>query len=193
MPQWSDFCGLINRKNYISRRNFFMLNTEEMSGTNCVAWFTIFTKNLNDAEVKQLIKEVQEATGLLPQADPFGEKDDSSWLLYGVYDSVGSEPDERMGKDEEFSERWEYGIDVSEIVDEKVLNDLYGKEDTFVKLKEKYKINYQLYFCTFLDLCMEDVDGYGDNNISLSLRAMEFLTKIGAYDYLRVITYSSEN
>ena len=95
------------------------------------------------------------------------------------------------GKDEEFSERWEYGINVYEIVDEKVLKDLYGKEDVLLKLKEKYGVQYQLYFCTFLDLDMADVDGYGDNDISLSPKAMAFLSKIGASDYLRVMTYHS--
>lgn len=128
----------------------------------------------------------------MPQADPFGEKDDANWLLYGVYDSVGDDPDELTGKDDEFSERWEYGIKVSEIVDEKVLKGLYGKEAALLQIKEKYKVAYQLYFCTFLDLEMEEVDGYGDNDISLTLRAMDFLSKIGADDYLRVMTYRSE-
>ena len=169
-----------------------MFNEEEMSGTNCIAWFKIKTKGLKAAAIKQLIKEMQEGTGLAPQADPFGKKDDSNWLLYGVYDSVGENPDEEWGKDKEFLERWEYGITVWEIVDEKVLKDLYGKEDVLLKLKEKYGVEYWLYFCTFIDIYHEDDDGYGDNNISLSLKAMAFLSKIGAGDYLRVMTYHSE-
>ena len=59
-----------------------MLNTEEMSGTNCIAWFKIRTKGMESAAIKQLIAEIQEKTGLAPQADPFGEKDDENWLLY---------------------------------------------------------------------------------------------------------------
>lgn len=113
--------------------------------------------------------------------------------MYGVYDSVGENPDEEWGKDKEFLERWEYGITVWEIVDEKVLKDLYGKEDVLLKLKEKYGVKYQLYFCTFIDIYHEDDDGYGDNNISLSLKAMAFLSKIGAGDYLRVLTYHSND
>lgn len=169
-----------------------MFNEEEMSGTNCIAWFKIKTKGLKAAAIKQLIKEMQEGTGLAPQADPFGERDDRNWLLYGVYDSVGEDPDELTGKDEEFSERWEYGINVYDIVNEKVMKDLYGKEDVLLKLKEKYGVEYQLYFCTFLDLDMADVEGYGDNDISLPPKAMELLSKIGADDYLRVMTYHSE-
>ena len=72
-----------------------------------------------------------------------------------------------------------------------MLKDLYGKEDVLLKLEEKYGVQYQLYFCTFLDLDMADVDGYGDNDISLSPKAMAFLSKIGANDYLRVMTYRS--
>lgn len=170
-----------------------MLNTEEMSGTNCIAWFKIKTKGMKPDAIGQLIEEMREGTGLAPQADPFGERDDSNWLLYGVYDSVGDEPSDLTGKDEEFSERWEYGINVYEIVNEKVLKDLYGKEDVLLKLKEKYGVEYQLYFCTFLDLDMADIDGYGDNDISLPPKAMAFLSKIGADDYLRVMTYRSEN
>lgn len=170
-----------------------MFDEEYMDGTNCIAWFKIKTKGLKAAAIKQLIKEMQEGTGLAPQADPFGKKDDSNWLLYGVYDSVGENPDEEWGKDKEFFERWEYGITVWEIVDEKVLKDLYGKEDVLLKLKEKYGVKYQLYFCTFLDICYADVDGYGDNDISLSPKAMAFLSKIGASDYLRVMTYHSND
>ena len=66
-----------------------MLNTEEMSGTNCIAWFKIKTKGLKPDAIGQLIEEMREGTGLVPEADPFGEKDDKNWLLYGVYDSVG--------------------------------------------------------------------------------------------------------
>ena len=157
-----------------------MLNTEEMSGTNCIAWFKIKTKGMKPDAIGQLIEEMREGTGLAPQADPFGERDDSNWLLYGVYDSVGDEPSDLTGKDEEFSERWEYGINVYEIVNEKVLKDLYGKEDVLLQLKEKYGVEYQLYFCTFLDLDMADVDGYGDNDISLPPKAMALLSKIGA-------------
>lgn len=62
-----------------------------------------------------------------------------------------------------------------------------------MKLKEKYGVEYQLYFCTFLDLDMADIDGYGDNDISLPPKAMALLSKIGADDYLRVMTYRSEN
>lgn len=170
-----------------------MLDTKEMSGTNCIAWFKVKTKGMKSAEIKALIKDMQEVTGLSPQADPFGEKDDNNWLLYGVYDSIGEEPDELTGKDEEFSARWEYGICVYEIVDEKVLNELYGKEDALNELKNKYSVEYQLYFCVFLDVSMDDIDGYGDNDISLSLNAMTFLSKIGAGDYLRVMTYRSED
>ena len=173
-----------------------MFNEEEMSGTNCIAWFKVKTKGLKADAIKQLIKEMQEGTGLAPQADPFGERDDRNWLLYGVYDSVGENPDELTGKDKkdkEFFERWEYGITVWEIVDEKVLKDLYGKEDVLLKLKEKYGVEYWLYFCTFLDICYADVDGYGDNDISLSPKAMAFLSKIGASDYLRVMTYHSND
>lgn len=170
-----------------------MINTEEMHGTNCIAWFKIGTKGLQSAQVKELIKDMQEETGLLPQADPFGEKDDANWLLYGVYDSVGDAPDDLTGKGEEFSERWEYGIKVYEIVDEKVLNGLYGKEESLLKIQDKYKVRYQMYFCVFLDLNVEEDDGYGDNDISLSLKAMEFLSKIGADDYLRVMTYRSKD
>ena len=169
----------------------FMFNEEEMSGTNCIAWFKVKTKGLKPDAIKQLIEEMREGTGLAPQADPFGERDDKNWLLYGVYDSGGENPDEEYCKDKEFAERWEYGIYVYEIVDEKVLKDLYGKEDVLLKLKEKYGVQYQLYFCTFLDLDMADVDGYGDNDISLSPKAMAFLSKIGASDYLRVMTYHS--
>ena len=74
-----------------------------------------------------------------------------------------------------------------------MLKDLYGKEDVLLKLKEKYGVEYQLYFCIFLDLDMADVDGYGDNDISLSTEAMALLSRIGADDYLRVMTYHSEN
>lgn len=74
-----------------------------------------------------------------------------------------------------------------------MLKGLYGKEDVLLQLKEKYGVEYQLCFCTFLDLDMADVDGYGDNDISLSPKAMTFLSKIGADDYLRVMTYHSEN
>lgn len=169
-----------------------MFDEEYMDGTNCIAWFKVKTTGLKTDAIKQLIKDMQEGTGLAPQADPFGKKDDSNWLLYGVYDSVGEDPDELTGKDEEFSERWEYGINVYDIVNEKVMKDLYGKEDVLLKLKEKYGVKYQLYFCTFLDLDMADVEGYGDNDISLPPKAMELLSKIGASDYLRVMTYHSE-
>lgn len=170
-----------------------MLDEEFMDGTNCIAWFNVKTTGLKTDAIKQLIKDMQEGTGLAPQADPFGKKDDSNWLLYGVYDSVGENPDEEWGKDKEFFERWEYGITVWEIVDEKVLKDLYGKEDVLLKLKEKYGVEYLLYFCTFIDICYADVDGYGDNDISLSPKAMAFLSKIGASDYLRVMTYHSND
>lgn len=170
-----------------------MFDEGNMYGTNCIAWFKVKTTGLKTDAIKQLIKDMQEGTGLAPQADPFGKKDDSNWLLYGVYDSVGENPDEEWGKDKEFLERWEYGITVWEIVDEKVLKDLYGKEDVLLKLKEKYGVEYWLYFCTFIDIYHEDDDGYGDNDISLSPKAMAFLSKIGASDYLRVLTYHSDD
>lgn len=168
-----------------------MIDTNEMWGTNCVAWFEVKTSEMNAEEIKALIKDIERESGLLPQADAFGHRDDANWLVYGVYDSVGDNPDLDSGKDEEFLERWEFGINTLEIVDEKVLKDLYGKEDALLELKEKYNLQYKLYVCTFLDLYMEDSDGYGDNDVSLSVRAMAFLNKIGAYDYLRVMTYSS--
>ena len=36
-----------------------MFNEEEMSGTNCIAWFKIKTKGLKSDAIKQLIKEMQ--------------------------------------------------------------------------------------------------------------------------------------
>lgn len=55
-----------------------MLNTEEMSGTNCIAWFKIKTKGMKPDAIGQLIEEMREGTGLVPEADPFGERDDSN-------------------------------------------------------------------------------------------------------------------
>ncbi len=63
-----------------------MINTEEMYGTNCIAWFKISTKGLKSAQIKELIKEMRDGTGLTPQADPFGEKDDANSYFINCYD-----------------------------------------------------------------------------------------------------------
>lgn len=44
-----------------------MLNTEEMSGTNCIAWFKIKTKGMKPDAIGQLIEEMREGTGLAPR------------------------------------------------------------------------------------------------------------------------------
>lgn len=43
-----------------------MFDEEYMDGTNCIAWFKVKTTGLKTDAIKQLIKDMQEGTGLAP-------------------------------------------------------------------------------------------------------------------------------